>query len=84
MTTSSEVSDEKVGFEAREERCRMELTQLLELKEIREIESLRNLRNDIGVIQMEKRYSVKEKRMQGHLGLMKKRYAEVKKELSRS
>lgn len=36
---------------------------MLELKEIREIDSLRNLRNDIGVIQMEKRYAVKEKRM---------------------
>lgn len=36
-----------------------------EKKELRELESMRNLCSDIGVLEAEKRYAVKEKRLQG-------------------
>ena len=36
-----------------------------EKKEMRELESMRNLCSDIGVLEAEKRYAVKEKRLQG-------------------
>ncbi len=48
------------------------------------MESMRHLCSDIGVLEAEKRFAVREKRLQGQLGMMKRRYAEVKKELSRA